>query len=113
MPGAGARMYRASAGSGRCVEPLAPAEPGGDEIARLKPRIVRSGNFADRAPVQRFTELEGWAPAVHGRVGRGDLPDRAPVRLLARLGRRGVTRTMGHAVTHIRIHRHPEVLHLN
>src|SRR5207253_8341293 len=77
--------------SGRCVVPLAPAEPGGDEIARLKSRIVGSGNFADRRPIQRFTELEWWTPTVHGRVGRGDLTDRPPVRLLARLGRRGIT----------------------
>src|SRR6266850_1551750 len=100
-------------GSGGCVEPLAPAEYGGDEIARVKSRIVGSGNFADRAALQRITELEGRAPAVHGRVGRGDLPDRAPVHLLARPGRRGITRTMGHAVTHIRIHCHPKIFHLN
>src|SRR6266478_4010298 len=79
-------------GSGGRVEPLAPAEYGGDEIARLKSRIAGSGNFADRAALQRFTELKGRAPAVHGRVGRGDLPDRATVHLLAWLGRRGITR---------------------
>src|SRR5258705_13492492 len=61
-------------GSGGCVEPLAPAEYGGDEIARVKSRIVGSGNFADRAALQRITELEGPAPAVHGRVGRGEIP---------------------------------------
>src|ERR1700674_784167 len=60
MPQAGARTYRVS-GSGRCVVPLAPVESGGDEIARLKSRIVGSGNFADRAAIQRFTELEGRA----------------------------------------------------
>src|SRR6267378_1475027 len=97
---------------GRCVEPFAPAEPGGDEIARLESRIVGSRNFADRPTLQRFNELEVRAPAVHGRVGRGDLPDRAG-HLLARPGRRRINRTIGHAATHIRIHRHPEVLHLN
>src|ERR1700682_4210294 len=45
-------------GSGRCVEPLAPAEPGGDDIARLKSGIVGSGHFADRAALQRFTRSE-------------------------------------------------------
>ena len=99
--------------SGRRVKPLAPAEYGEYEIAGPKLRIVGSGNFADRAALKRFTELEGRAPAVHGRVGRGDLPDCVRVHLLARPGQRGITRTMGHAAAHIRIHGHPEVLHLN
>src|SRR5882762_10322152 len=98
---------------GRCVEPYAPAEPGGDQIARLESRIVGSRNFADRPALQRFTDLEVRAPAVHGRVRRCDLPDRASGRLLARLGRRRINRAIGHAATHIRIHRHPEVLYLN
>src|SRR5438128_11366243 len=47
------------------LKPFAPAEPGGDEIARLESRIVGSRNFADRPALQRFTDLEVRAPAVH------------------------------------------------
>src|SRR6266446_4715705 len=105
----------------QAVSPGMPATPrnawGGSpnvsSFARLESRIVGSRNFADRPTLQRFTELEVRAPAVHGRVGRGDLPDRASGHLLARPGRRRVDRTIGHAATHIRIHCHPEVLHLN
>src|ERR1700692_4647055 len=52
---------------------LGPANAGGAELATFEARMVGSRNFADRAALQLFTDLEARAPAVHGRIGRGDL----------------------------------------
>src|SRR5467141_3358037 len=80
------------------------------------PGLNRGSSDAATSPIAppcSASDLEARAPAVHGRVGRGDLPDRACGHLLARPRRRRVNRTIGHAATHIRIHCHPQVLHLN
>ena len=70
---------------GRRVECLAPAQHRRDEIAALEPRIVGRDNFADGAALQRLPQLKG----------------------------RDIARAIDHAAAHIRIDRHPQVLHLD
>src|SRR5882762_2440179 len=100
-------------GADRRVEPFPPAKHGRDEIAWLKTGVLGCNNFTDRASLQHFARLERRAPAVHSRIGRGNLSDFARWRCPAQWGVRVITRAVDHATAHIRVDRHPEILHLH
>src|SRR5436309_4388452 len=100
-------------GAGRRVESLPPTKHGRDEIAWLETWVLGRNNFPDRASLQRFAQLEQWAPAVHSRIGRGNLSDFARWCYLAQRKVRVITRAIDHATAHVGVDRHPEILHLH
>jgi len=114
MPGAGARLVsRLLQGLRHVREPFAPAEPGGDEIAGLN----RGSSEAATSPIAPPSSTSptwklGRQPLTSSSWRRGS-PRSRPRHLFARPGRSRIDRTIGHAATHIGIHRHPEVSDLN
>src|ERR1700730_10417613 len=94
-------------------ETRSPGLKPGSSDATTSPTAPPCNASPARPPPQRFPNLDRRAPAVHSRIGRGNLSDFARWSCVAHCEVRVITRAVDHATAHIGVDRHPEIFHLH